>query len=127
MMRRSLGSVVGITVMTVLVEVPALWAQEGDTAREIEGLTYVLEENALDFEAFFLSFMADEALLSWTTPRADVGLAGDYIVGLDGLPRRWPERPGPRWRPATAQGGWESENVFAAEVQKVGGGSHLPV
>jgi hypothetical protein len=124
MMRRILRTAVALGSLTMLGGAPALWAQGEETAREIEGLTYVLEENELGFEAFFLSFMAEEALLSWTTSRTDVGLAGDYIVGLDGFPRRWPERPGPRWRPATAQGGWESESVFSAEVQRVGGGSH---
>ena len=109
MMQSFLKTVAVVAALAPCVGTPELSAQGVDT---------------LGFEAFFLSFMADEALLSWTTSRNDVGLAGDYIVGLDGLPRRWPERPGPRWRPATAEGGWESESVFAAEVQKVGGGNH---
>lgn len=94
-----------------------------ETAKEIEGKTYILESNPLELQSLSLTFDEEkrEALLRVGVPENQTL---EYLLGLDNVYRFYPGEYG---LPAAGKGSWESDNVFVAYIDEVANINHYKV
>jgi CubicO group peptidase (beta-lactamase class C family) len=84
-------------------------------AELVSGETYLMEENLFGVQTVSLTVRAgDETALRFTM---DQGMQFEWLVGLDGVERI---APGRFDMPAAARGLWETDRVFAAQVDEIG-------
>ena len=94
-----------------------------ETAKRIEGKTYVLDSNPLDLQSLALTFDEEkgEALLRLGLQENQTS---EYLLGLDNVYRF---SPGEYGLPVAGKGSWESENIFVAYVDEVANVNHYKV
>lgn len=85
-------------------------------AATITGRSFALDSNPIGVEAFSLAFPGgSEARLKLVRRN---GRMEEGAVGLDGVPRIWPD--GRYGLPAAVSGAWESDSTFALTFDEVG-------
>lgn len=87
-----------------------------EIAQRVAGISYVFDDNPIGFLSFTLSFPAqDEALLKVTTlgSGTEADPQFEWLMGLDNVDRIAPGRFGLL---TSANGSWESDNIFVAHI-----------
>ncbi|MPN09737.1 hypothetical protein SDC9_157029 [bioreactor metagenome] len=94
-----------------------------ETAKRIEGKTYVLDSNPLDLQSLALTFDEEkgEALLRLGLQENQTS---EYLLGLDNVYRF---SPGEYGLPVAGKGSWESDNIFVAYVDEIANINHYKV
>ncbi|KKG83437.1 serine hydrolase domain-containing protein [Methanosarcina mazei] len=94
-----------------------------ETAKEIEGKTYVLDSNPLDLQSLSLTFDEEKGEALFTVGVAE-NQTLEYLLGLDNVYRF---SPGEYGLPVAGKGSWESDNVFVAYIDEVANINHYKV
>ena len=87
-----------------------------DTALQVSGQTYVLDDNPLGLLSASFTFQEGEADALLNLSLVD-GNQVEWLIGLDNVFRI---SPGMYGLPAAVMGGWESENVFVLQTDEMG-------